>query len=311
MQVCQLRQYEYILIAGPDSITFLQGQVTCDMTKLTDERCLVGALCNLKGRVIGDFLCVRTAEGCLLQTSEGNGQKIAETLSKYAVFSKVEITIHDGPCDTYGIVANECTALHDLLPAPPSLPYQTATSNTATMIKLAGTPGRFQLWVWDHENAGLVAESILALSDQRTLASVSHWNYVETLAGQVHVSAQDSEAFTPQLLNYDLSGVVNFEKGCYTGQEVVARMHYRAEAKKRLFLLLSDGPLEFVDDEAGIALVQHDQLIKAKVVRRSNGPANSIAMLVILPTACGNAQEPLLLEQDPDVVMTIKALSYT
>ena len=90
MQVCELRQYEYVLIAGPDSIPFLQGQVTCDMTQLTDEQCLAGALCNLKGRVIGDFLCVRSAEGCLLQISEGNGQKIAETLSKYAVFSKVE-----------------------------------------------------------------------------------------------------------------------------------------------------------------------------------------------------------------------------
>ncbi|MED5311318.1 MAG: hypothetical protein VYD17_03535, partial [Pseudomonadota bacterium] len=86
MQVSQLRQYEYVLVAGPDSIPFLQGQVTCDMAQLTDEHSLAGALCNLKGRVIGNFLCVRIAEGCLLQISGGNGQKIAVTLSKYAVF---------------------------------------------------------------------------------------------------------------------------------------------------------------------------------------------------------------------------------
>ena len=88
MPVCERRQYEYVLIAGPDSIPFLQGQVTCDMTQLTDEQSLAGAMCNLKGSVIGDFLCVCSSEGCLLQISEGNGQKIAETLSKYAVFSK-------------------------------------------------------------------------------------------------------------------------------------------------------------------------------------------------------------------------------
>ena len=311
MQVCELRQYEYVLIAGPDSIPFLQGQVTCDMTQLTDEQCLAGALCNLKGRVIGDFLCVCSAEGCLLQISEGNGQKIAETLSKYAVFSKVEIAIHCGPCRTFGIVANERPELHDLLPAPPTLSYQTATSNSATMIKLAGTPDRFQVWVWDAENADLVAESLRRLTDQQTLADSWHYDYAETLAGRAHVSAQHSEAFTPQLLNYDLSGVVNFQKGCYTGQEVVARMHYKAEAKKRLFLLLADRPSDALNEGAEIALEQQDQQIKAQVVHRSCGPGDSVAMLVILPTACANCEEPLLLEQDPKVGLNVSALSYT
>ena len=311
MQVSQLRRYEYVLVAGPDSISFLQGQVTCDMAQLTNEQSLVGALCNLKGRVIGDFLCVRVAEGCLLQISEGNGQKIAVTLSKYAVFSKVKITIHEGPCDTYGIVANESPALHELLPAPPSFPYQTATSNTATMIKLAGTPSRFQLWVWDAGNAGLVAESLRVLSDKQTLEDSENFDYAETLAGQAHVNAQHSETFTPQLLNYDLSGVVNFQKGCYTGQEVVARMHYRAEAKKRLFLILAEGPTDTLNDGAEIALVRQDQQIKAPVVHWSRGSGNAIAMLAILPTAWGNTEGPMLLVQDPKVELTVKALIYT
>ncbi len=311
MQVCQLRQYEYVLIAGPDSIPFLQGQVTCDMTQLTDEQCLAGALCNLKGRVIGDFLCVHTAEGCLLQISEGNGQKIAETLSKYAVFSQVEVVIHTGPYQTYGIVADECPALHELLPAPPSLAFQTATSNTATIIKLAGTPGRFQLWVWDPVNADLVAKSLRGLTDQQTLTDSRHYDYAETLAGQAHVSGPHSEAFTPQLLNYDLSGVVNFKKGCYTGQEVVARMHYRAEAKKRLFLLLAYSPTDTLNDGAEIALFQQDQQLKAQVVHRSRGPGNSIAVLAILPTTFENTEEPMLLVQDPKVELTVMALNYT
>lgn len=311
MQVSQLRQYEYVLVAGPDSIPFLQGQVTCDMAQLTDEHSLAGALCNLKGRVIGDFLCVRIAEGCLLQISGGNGQKIAVTLSKYAVFSKVKITIHEGPCDTYGIVTNESPALHELLPTPPSLSYRTATSNTATIIKLAGTPSRFQLWVWDAVNAGSVAESLRVLSDNQTLEDSGHFDHAETLAGQAHVNAQHSETFTPQLLNYDLSGVVNFQKGCYTGQEVVARMHYRAEAKKRLFLILAAGPTDTLNQGAEIDLVQQDQHIKAQVVNRSRGPGNSIAMLAILPTAWGNTEAPMLLVQDPKVELTVKALSYT
>ena len=163
----------------------------------------------------------------------------------------------------------------------------------------------------DAENADLIAESLRRLTDQQTLADSRHYDYAETLAGRAHVSAQHSEAFTPQLLNYDLSGVVNFQKGCYTGQEVVARMHYRAKAKKRLFLILAAGPTDTLNQGAEIDLVQQDQHIKSQVVNWSRGPGNSIAMLAILPTAWGNTEAPMLLVQDPKVELTVKALSYT
>jgi hypothetical protein len=156
-----------------------------------------------------------------------------------------------------------------------------------------------------------VAESLRVLSDNQTLEDSGHFDHAETLAGMAHVNAQHSETFTPQLLNYDLSGVVNFQKGCYTGQEVVARMHYRAEAKKRLFLILAAGPTDTLNQGAEIDLVQQDQHIKAQVVNRSRGPGNSIAMLAILPTAWGNTEAPVLLVQDPKVELTVKALSYT
>ena len=280
------------------------------MTQLTDEQCLAGALCNLKGRVIGDFLCVRSAEGCLLQISEGNGQKIAETLSKYAVFSKVEVAIHSGPCRTFGIVANERPVLHELLPAPPTLSYQAATSNCATMIKLAGTPDRFQVWVWDAENADLVAESLRRLTDQQPLADSRHYDYAETLAGRAHVSAQHSEAFTPQLLNYDLSGVVNFRRGaipdkrwlpgCITGPKQKAPVRYWLTARQTHSMT-----------GRTLRLVQQDQHIKAQVVHRSCGPGDSVAMLVILPTAARIAKNPCCSSRIPKVELTVSALSYT
>ena len=88
-------------------------------------------------------------------------------------------------------------------------------------------------------------------------------------------------------------------------------MHYRAEAKKRLFLLLADGPSDALNHGAEIDLVQQDQHIKAQVVNRSCGPGDSVAMLVILPTACANCEAPMLLEQDPKVELNVSALSYT
>ena len=87
-------------------------------------------------------------------------------------------------------------------------------------------------------------------------------------------------------------------------------MHYRAEAKKRLFLLLAEGPTDAFNDGADIALVQQDQQIKTQVVHRSYGPGDAVAMLVILPTAWQDTGEPWMLEQDPKVKLTVKALSY-
>ena len=193
----------------------------------------------------------------------GNGQKIAETLSKYAVFFKVKIAIHSGPCCIFGIVANECPVLHELLPTLPSLSYRTATSNTATIIKLAGTPSRFQLWVWDAVNAGSVAESLRVFSDNQTLEDSGPFDHAETLAGQAHVNAQHSETFTPQLLNYDLSGVVNFQKGCYTGQRWLPGCITGLKQKSACACCWLTAR-QTLNDGADIALVQRTSRLKLK-----------------------------------------------
>ena len=83
---------DFVSITGADATKFLQGQVTCDLQQLSPGNSVRGALCNLKGRVIADFRLVRLVDDqILLQTSSGNGQKVVETLQRYAVFSDVEL----------------------------------------------------------------------------------------------------------------------------------------------------------------------------------------------------------------------------
>ena len=84
-----LESYEFIRIRGADRISFLQGQLSCNTELLSAERSLVGALCNLKGRVIADFRLLEIREDIILQCAAGMADKIYATLSKYAVFSKV------------------------------------------------------------------------------------------------------------------------------------------------------------------------------------------------------------------------------
>ena len=86
----EIRNCEFVTITGPDTKAFLQGQVTCDIEKLSKNRALAGAICNLKGRVIADFLLVLDGEDCVLRTQSGMAGIIKNTLAKYAIFSKVE-----------------------------------------------------------------------------------------------------------------------------------------------------------------------------------------------------------------------------
>ncbi|PCJ24547.1 MAG: hypothetical protein COA96_09110 [SAR86 cluster bacterium] len=239
-----LNHYQFVRVSGSDAISFLQGQVSCNMELLSSERSLTGAICSLKGRVVADFRAVKTADGCLLQTAAGMAQPIIETLSKYAIFSKVEISIADqspgeNSVSAIGFIDSHCAALLESTFADcPVDENQSIQLLDMTLIKIAGTSGRFELWM--HSNKA--RETFLSNTDLKLDDCLVAWNAEDISAGIVHVTKNLSEEYTPQLLNYDISGIVDFTKGCYTGQEVVARMYYRGNAKKRLFLVSSSHP---------------------------------------------------------------------
>lgn len=240
MPVCALPEHEFVQLSGPDARKFLQGQVSCDVDLLAEIRSLPGAICNLKGRVIADFRLAQTGDSCLLQTAAGMAEKIIATLSRYAVFSKVELRRIEPPL-VLGLFGDDFeTALARLFPKPPAAVNECAVSAQMCLLRLPG--GRRELWCFDET----VIPSLRELFGEWRPEPVRDWLVAEIEAGVAHVGPAISEQYTPQLLNYDVSGVVNFSKGCYTGQEVVARMHFRGKPKKRLFLF--SGEAEFNAD---------------------------------------------------------------
>ena len=107
MAMIDLRDYEFVRVSGPDALKFLQGQVTCDIEKLGKDNSLTGAICNLRGRVIADFLIVLDGEDCILRTQKGMSEVIKKSLAKYAIFSKVELTEEAGFCKVIGTMNAE------------------------------------------------------------------------------------------------------------------------------------------------------------------------------------------------------------
>ncbi len=235
-QIVTLPKADFISVAGPDAAKFLQGQLSCNTDLLSTTRSLRGAMCNLKGRVIADMRLVHTAEGCLLRTEAGMAETVLKTLSKYAVFSKVKLTQAEGIA-AFGVLGSE--AADQIAPLFPQLPQSidaAAEANNAWIIREPGEAIRYEIWIQGEE-------AVTALKDRAASLltnDATHWQREALRAGLIHVDAAITEEYTPQLLNYDISGVIDFKKGCYTGQEIVARMFYRSVAKKRLCLLSSD-----------------------------------------------------------------------
>lgn len=228
--------FNMIRVSGPDSTRFLQGQLSCNVTSVTAGQTARGALCNLKGRVISDLRVLADGDHLYLQTSADMSNLVLSTLARYKVFFKTELA--------------EVSQQYELLTLASHKPAElTAIINTkfpAERDLSINLPGVFITRQTDAPDGCARHEIILnrELESARQLRALlfencqsmppHYWRIADINSGIAHIRPGMQERFTPQVLNYDISGVVDFKKGCYTGQEVVARMYYRADAKKRL-----------------------------------------------------------------------------
>jgi folate-binding protein YgfZ len=213
-------------VRGSKAGDFLQGQLSCDMRDINPARAGLGLHCNPSGRVIADLLVVQSdAEEYFLVTQRSQIDALRDTLARYAVFSRTQLEV----ALEWQLFGVQRAAQSD---AEPLCVQRLDESSLECSYPHANT----RLLITTEQD--LPAE-LKAHSEERP---ESHWLALEWRSGIVHVVPPHSGQHTPQSLNYDQTGHVNFGKGCYTGQEVVARLHYRGKAKKRLALWRSAGP---------------------------------------------------------------------
>lgn len=302
-----LEDYEFIRISGPDSINFLQGQLTCNTDLLSAECSLTGALCNLKGRVIADFRLVKINEDIIMQCAMGMADRILVTLKKYAVFSKVELSqlesANNSAPAVLGVLGKGVDEALSILGL--DLPKNTggvSSSPTSTVIRVPGLSRRIEIWM--HSEAA--AEQLLTALKEEKNNDPGPWLRADIEAGIVHVTPSLSEEFTPALLNYDLSGLIDFKKGCYTGQEIVARMFYRGTAKRRLRLASCSHPVSNVSK-----LVARDSGgSDADVLTFSNARDSESLLLAVLPMQIVDSGERITLSDNADSEVCILELPY-
>ncbi|WLQ11524.1 hypothetical protein O5O45_17440 [Hahella aquimaris] len=282
-------------IKGPDAVKFMQGQFTCDIQDITNNHSSLAACCTPKGRMVALFRIAQAKPDCyLLRLPLEVAQSFLAHLNKYKVFYKCTVTL----LEDWGVIG--LSGDLDVLPALSStIPTSADASQASEGILLIRPPGeasRVECWLDSDQASKLLPD----LDNQCAAGSIEDWERQEILSGLGEVYPETLDEFIPQMLNLQALGAISFNKGCYTGQEIVARMQYLGTLKKRMFLLSSGtlvpAPGSAITDETGARI--------GLVVRSAHG--NTLAVL----DKSAAMDKALRLEESPATPLQLLELPY-
>ncbi len=228
--MCDLSHLGLLQLQGADTVTFLQGQVTNDVKLLGGHHAHYTAYCNPKGRMLALFLAFTHYDHVHLQMPKELIESIAKRLKMYVMRSKVIITDESESIIKIGLSGNNAVELlKPLFSQIPQNDYELVSLENGALLKLTGAMPRFEIFT-DSINAPIIWN---ALKQNAKPVGATCWEWLEIQAGIPEIMLKTQEEFVPQMLNLDALNAINYKKGCYTGQEIVARTHYLGKVKRR------------------------------------------------------------------------------
>ncbi|MNF63951.1 tRNA-modifying protein YgfZ [compost metagenome] len=230
---CTLSHEGVLAVRGADASKFLQGQLTCNLNYLSDSRASLGARCTQKGRMQSSFRILLEGDGVVLAMASELLEPQLADLKKYAVFSKSKLTDESAAWVRFGVDHGDAA----LVSLGLDLPAETdSVVRNDGLIAIRVSPERTELWVAAGQADAVKGKLSAVLSE----GDLNQWLLGQVRAGIGQVMPGTRELFIPQMLNLQAVGGVSFKKGCYTGQEIVARMQYLGKLKRRLYRLQLD-----------------------------------------------------------------------
>jgi folate-binding protein YgfZ len=236
--LCALSAYAVFAIDGPDAESFLQGQLSNDVQGLAPGRCQIACYNTPKGRMLATLLLWRRREGFLAQLPASIADSVIKRLSMFVLRSKVKMTNVSDRCLRLGLGGPKAAAAlraHGL-PVPDedygvSALAESGARGEGQVLRLPGN--RYEIVLFDMD-AGRALGS--ALRQDAIPAGELPWRWLGVRSGMADIEIETQDKYVPQMLNLELLGGISFTKGCYPGQEIVARTQYRGEIKRRMFL---------------------------------------------------------------------------
>ena len=240
---CPLPDYGLLSVGGADRAAFLQAQLTNDVEAMDAGGARWNGYCSPKGRLMSVFLCWRDAEAILLTVSRAQAESLRKRLAMFVLRSKAVIADRSAGRLAVGLLAADPSPTLAALGLDlPAAPMSVAHAGGLTAVRLAPVPAddgtaleRVMLWA-EAAPAGCLPPAIATVLANLTPAPTAAWRWAEIRSAVPRVFPATVEHFVPQMVNLELVGGVSFTKGCYPGQEVVARSQYLGKMKRRMFV---------------------------------------------------------------------------
>lgn len=256
-----------IELAGEDAVKFIHGQLTHDFALLGADRARLAALCSAKGRMLASFIGIKAEPNRILLICSAD--QLAAMLKRLTMFVlRAKVKLRDATADF---------ALWGLAGAAAD-----AGLSAKPVWSVAQAEGGFRIRLYPADGVERQMAISLAANSEApampphigdTSLTLEAWHWGEVLSGVATVTAPISEQFVPQMLNYESVDGVNFKKGCYPGQEVVARSQFRGTLKRRAFVVQAGGPLAAGDE----VFLEND----------ADQPVGMVAQAAAVPTGDG------------------------
>ncbi|MBE9559780.1 MAG: folate-binding protein YgfZ [Proteobacteria bacterium] len=308
--LCDLSQFSTVVIAGDDAADFMQGQFTNDIEKVDDSTSQLDAFCNNKGRMIANFRLFRYQQNYFFSLKNTLVEQSIQHLQNYIL--RAQVAIQDVSEQLVHLGISGKNAEKHLLPFIEinNLEIDSVSQNeNYLVIRAADSHGnespRYEIFC-SFEHATKLWQ---AVSTSAEAVNSAAWDYLNIQAGLPFIDSNTSEEFVPQMANMDLINGVSFTKGCFTGQEIVARMHYLGKLKKRCFkvhIASEDRP------ETGDKLFAENAKAgqnTGMIIQAEKNPESGYDALAVLQIA--DTGSNLFLNDADGPVVTVKELPYS
>jgi folate-binding protein YgfZ len=315
-----LHDVKIIRVSGEQRHEYMHGQLTIATTGFDKNQARVSAHCDFKGKMFSSMIVSDFQDSFLLSMHKDSALESEAQLKKYGVFSKVDITINQ-VLHPVGIAGEENIAyLKEIFPSLSEKNMAATSSDSGQVVCFNDASLRYLCYLSD-----TAKQQLLALSKREELASSTLWNTLEIEAGLANIQSATLGQFVPQMLNFQNLHAIDFDKGCYMGQEVVARTKFLGKNKRATFLLtgIIDKTVSSPAINAGDVLEMQigESWRRAGVVvrsalsemvddKRKNSHSNGmqIKLLGVLPN--DTAQNTVLRLKDSEVMLNITLLPY-
>lgn len=298
LMLANLSHLGLIKVVGEQGRSFIHGQVTTDISSLATDQWRWGAHCDPKGKMLASFRTFAIQDALFMLMPKDAIEVDLPQLQKYAVFSKATLSNASAEWTLLGVAGEQASQFVNKHFG--DIQQELTLIENGAILKDAE---RFILVLTPDAAAALVAQSELSVFD------ASAWQALEIAAGYPNLAASHASQYVPQMCNLQAVNGISFNKGCYMGQETIARMKYRGGNKRALYILRGHTSLQ-ITLASGLEIAMEDSFRRGGQIIEFVQCGNQVLLTAVLPNDTANDTQ-LRFADDEQSHLTIQALPYS